>query len=288
MSPSAFVGPGRWRMRSLPAITASRFCRRQRAQHLAVGRDELEALAVEEAGVEAQPRHRLGPGDRRRHVPVGAELDEAHVLVEQRRARVEGLADDDLHLHAHGDAAVAHLVGAQHELGDVDQHHARPLQQRCPAQPLQRQFDLPRARRRRHLQLRQRGLADHAVRRQAVAPLEGAHRHRPMRPRSAAAEACSGAGRPARSAFRPAGPGRHRLGRAPACQVSAATCRARAAAARATPHGRSSCGSGPRHREAARTATAAAWLRSPPHSARHPAALPATARRHRSARVARR
>jgi hypothetical protein len=64
------------------------------------------------------------------------------------------------------------FVGAQHEFGNVDDDHARRAPQRCPAQALQRELDLPHPRDWRHLQLCQRRRADHRVGGQAVALLE--------------------------------------------------------------------------------------------------------------------
>jgi hypothetical protein len=176
MSPSALRGPGRWRRRSWPALAAARFAAESVVSTRPSGATNSKPSRSKSARVAAQLRHELGARDRRRHVPVRAELDAAQVGVEQGRALVQRLADDDLHAQLHTDAAVAHLVGAQHELRDVDDDHARPLQQRGPAQALERELDLAHARRRRDAQLRQRRAADHAVGRQPVALLEGLDR----------------------------------------------------------------------------------------------------------------
>ena len=146
--------------------------RGQRLDDAALRGHELEAFAIEVTGVAPQAWHHFAASDGRRHIPVRLELDVAHLLFDQRGARVHRLADDDLHRRAHEDPVALHLVGAQHELRNVDDDHARPLQQRCPAQALEREHDLARTRRRRHLQLRQRRLADDAVGGQAVATLE--------------------------------------------------------------------------------------------------------------------
>jgi hypothetical protein len=69
----------------LPALDSVESPRRESTADPAITADELEPLAVKVAWVAAQPRQGLAPGDRGRHVPVGAEFDEAHLGVEQRR-----------------------------------------------------------------------------------------------------------------------------------------------------------------------------------------------------------
>ena len=139
---------------------------------LAAAVDELETLLREVGAVTAQAGHGLFACDRRGHIPVGAELDEAHGFVEQGGVRLYGLADDDLHGQGHGGHAIAHLIGAQHELRHVDHDHAGCQLQRRPAQVFHGQRDLPRALGGRDLHLGQRAPAHHAIGRQRVALLE--------------------------------------------------------------------------------------------------------------------
>jgi hypothetical protein len=109
---------------------------------VAVAIDELETLAAKIAGAALQLGHQLGLGDGGRHVPVGAELDEAHVLGEERRAGVQGLADDHPHLQRQRSRVAIQRVGAQHELGHIHHDAPRRPQARRPAQAFEAEHDL--------------------------------------------------------------------------------------------------------------------------------------------------
>ena len=110
------------------------------------------------------------------HVPVRTEFDVAHLADEHRRfPRLHRAADD----HGHGDLG-GHIVapvgeGPEPERRNVDgnQRSGRALGQ--PAQALQRQLDLPYARRDGRAELIERVLAEHAVVLEPMPGLECAH-----------------------------------------------------------------------------------------------------------------
>src|SRR5690606_24712090 len=105
---------------------------RQGVDDLSIPGDELQPLSVEVRRVPSQPGNGLGTRNGNRYVPVRAELDERHILVKYRRIRVQGLADHDAHFQRGLGFAVTYLVGAQHELGDVDHDDALALHERRP------------------------------------------------------------------------------------------------------------------------------------------------------------
>ena len=101
---------------------------------IAAGADEFESLLLKIRWLAAQPWHQFLVGDRGRDIPVRTEFDETHQLADQRRASVQGLADNDLHAELHIDPAIAHLVGAQHKLRHIHHDHPIALHVRGPAQ----------------------------------------------------------------------------------------------------------------------------------------------------------
>jgi hypothetical protein len=151
--------------------------RRQLGRHAGAAVDEFETLAFKMAWVAAQAGHQFVAGNRKRYVPVRAELDMTHELVELRRARVQRAADDHFHLLAHDDTSLRpYLVGPQNELRQVDDNHPRPLQQGRPAQAFEHQHDLLRALFRAELQRVQGRTAEDAIVAQTVPALERTQR----------------------------------------------------------------------------------------------------------------
>ena len=103
---------------------------------------------------------------------VRAEHDLPDLLREDwRPAARERLADDHVHAFNLVLAVDARVKGEQAELRDVD-HDGRRVEMGQPAPALERQFDLPHARRQRLGEFREGPFADDPVHRQAVAPLE--------------------------------------------------------------------------------------------------------------------
>ena len=148
------------------------------APHLATDRaaDELHVLAGEPPRVVRELRVELLRRDRARHVPVRVDLDRLHRVDEHRRA-ADRAADD----HRHRQRDAPRLDRPQPVLRDVHRDPAALRRRADPAQPLERQLDLPHPRGGGHLQRGERRGPEHAVGIEPVAGLESAQRVRGRR-----------------------------------------------------------------------------------------------------------
>ena len=100
--------------------------------------DHLELVAVEVAGIAQDGRDRLLPQDARRHVPVGAEDDLRHLVAEDGRGGLVGLARH--HPYREGDLALLDRLELEGRDVDEDVAVAELLGQPPPA--LEVQLDL--------------------------------------------------------------------------------------------------------------------------------------------------
>ena len=128
-------------------------------------------MRAEESGVLHDCRQRLSLGDFGRHVPVRAEDDVSHLVVEDRRRRVL-LSDDDAHRERH----LVAFPDFEPILGNVDEDVALAEFARQPAPAFEVELELPDPRVDRHVHLRHDAAAIDSVVRESVPALEALDR----------------------------------------------------------------------------------------------------------------
>jgi hypothetical protein len=146
------------------------------AQWPARGVDHLHVARAKVVRLPAQERQQLLDQNASGHVPVGPELDRAHLGVKQWGPGIHRLAHHHLHPARRQARPAGGVEREQREGGDVHHQEAPASERRQPAKPLQGEFDLPDPAAERGVQGGQRGFAQNAVAHQAVPELKPAHR----------------------------------------------------------------------------------------------------------------